>query len=100
MITIPFSVVKVLLLRAPGDATLIEIVYRYLNSHVVTGQNPDIIQAELPRNMGGHNMTVGKPHFEGRVGQSLLNDALKFNDIILRQKNPSLFIWRLFVSDP
>lgn len=57
---------------------------------MVTGQNTDIVQAKLARNVRDHRVTVGQLYFEGGVGQSLLNDALKLNDIILRQKNPSL----------
>ena len=57
---------------------------------MVTRQNADIVHTELPGDMGGHDMTVGKSHFEGGVGQCLFNHTFKFNDIVLRQKNPSL----------
>ncbi len=40
--------------------------------------------------MSGHNMTVGKSHLEGGIRQCLFNHAFKFNNIVLRQKNPSL----------
>ncbi len=79
-----------LLLGAPGDAALGQVVDRNLDGHMVTGQNTDIVQTKLTRNVSDHRVTVGQLHFEGGVGQSLLNDALKLNDIILRQKNPSL----------
>ena len=90
MITIPFCENWVLSLGAPGDAALIEVVNRHFDGHVITGQNADIIHAELPGNVGGHNVAVGKSHLEGGVRQCLFNHAFKLNNIVLRQKNPSL----------
>ncbi len=40
--------------------------------------------------MCGHHVTVGKSHLEGGVGQCLFDHAFKFNNVVLRQKNPSL----------
>ena len=40
--------------------------------------------------MCGHNVAVGKSHLEGSVGQCLFDYAFKFNNVVLRQKNPSL----------
>ena len=39
--------------------------------------------------MGGDNMLVGKLHFEYGVRQSLNYRTLEFNNVILRQNNPS-----------
>ena len=45
-------------------------------------------------------MLIGKLDLEGRVRQSLNNDTLKLDYIILRQNNPSsaLFCDKFFVS--
>ena len=90
MITIPFCENWFLSLGTPGDATLIEVIYRNLNSHMIARQNADIIHAELSRDMSGHQVAVGKSHLEGGVGQCLFDHAFKFNNVVLRQKNPSL----------
>ena len=78
-----------LLLCTPGYAALIEIVYRYLNSYAVTGQNSDIVHSELSRNMSSNNMLVRKLYFKGRIGQCLNYHTFKFYNIILWQNNPS-----------
>ena len=78
-----------LLLCTPSDASLVEVVNRNLNGNTVTGQNSDIIHSQLTGNMSRHNVLIGKLHFEGGIGQSLDNNTLKFNNIILRQNNPS-----------
>jgi hypothetical protein len=39
--------------------------------------------------MCGHDMTVGQLHFEGGIGKCFHNRAFKFNNVILRQNNPS-----------
>ena len=39
--------------------------------------------------MGGDNVLVGKLHFEYGVGQSLYYRTLEFNNVILRQNDPS-----------
>ena len=57
---------------------------------MIARQNTDIIHAELPGNVSSHDVTVGKSHLEGCVGQCLFDYAFKFNNIVLRQKNPSL----------
>ena len=37
-------------------------------------------------------MLIRQLDLEGRIGQSLNNDTLKLNNVVLRQKNPSLHI--------
>ena len=39
--------------------------------------------------MCGHDVTIGQLDFEGGIGQSLYNRSFKFNNVILRQNNPS-----------
>ena len=78
-----------LLLCAPGYASFVEVVNRNLYGYAVTGQNSYIIHSELSRNMSSYYMLIGKLYLEDRVGQCLNYRALKFNNIILRQNNPS-----------
>ena len=78
------------LFRTPGDTALIQVVDGDLYGHLVTGQNLDIIHAQLSGNMSGNDVLIRQLDFEGRVGQCLNNDALKLDNIVLRQKNPSL----------
>ena len=85
------------LFGTPGNASLGEVIYRHLNGYAITGQNTDIVHAKLSRNVCGHDMTVGKLYLEGGIGQRLNHNTLKFNHIILWQKNPSLFL--IFATD-
>lgn len=78
------------LLCTPGDTAFIEIVYRHFDGHLVTGQNSDIVHAKLSGDMSRYNMLIRKLYLEGGIRQCLYNRTLKFNYIILRQKNPSL----------
>ena len=78
-----------LLLSAPGNASLSEVVNRNLNGNTVTGQNSDIVHTKLTGNMSSHDMPIGKLHLEGGVGQSLNHSTFKFDNVILRQNNPS-----------
>ena len=77
------------LLGSPCDATLCEVIYRNLNCYVVAGENSNIVNSELTRNMSCHDVTVGKLYLEGRVGQCLNYRTFKFNYIVLWQNNPS-----------
>ena len=78
-----------LLLCTPGYASLVEVVYRYLNGYTVTGQYSNIVHSELSRNMSCYDMLIGKLYLEGGIGQRLYYRAFKFNNIILWQNNPS-----------
>jgi hypothetical protein len=40
--------------------------------------------------MSRYDMLIGKLYFEGCVGHCFHNHTLKFNHVILRQKNPSI----------
>lgn len=82
--TIPF------LFRAPGDTSLGRVVYRDLNGHFITGQNPNIIHSKLARKMRGYDHIVGQLYFELRIGKSFYDHSLEFNNIVFRQNNPSL----------
>ena len=77
------------LLCTPGYASLCQVVYRHLNGYAVTGQNSDIVYSQLSRNVRGHYVSVGKLYLEVGVGQSLNYRTLKFDNVILRQNNPS-----------
>ena len=74
---------------SPGDTSLVEVVNRNLNRNAVTGKNSDIVHTKLTRNTSRNDVLVGKLYLEGRVRQSLNNNAFKFN-CVLRQNNPSV----------
>ena len=78
------------LFRTPGDTALFQVVDGNLNGYLITGQNFDIIHAQLSGNMSRDHVLIRQLDLEGRVGQCLNDDALKLNNIVLRQKNPSL----------
>ena len=81
--------VSVLLFCSPGYSAFIEVVYRHLNSNLITRQNSDIVHAELSRYVSRYDMLVGKLHLEGGVGKCLNNCTLKFDYVIFTQNNPS-----------
>ena len=74
--TIPF------LFGTPCDPAFAQVVNRNLDCHLITRQNPDIVHSEFPGNVRGHDMTVGKLHFEGGVRQCFQNHAFKFHYIV------------------
>ena len=78
-----------LLLCTPSDASFGQVVYRHLNGYAVTGQYSDIVHSKLTGNMGSYDVSIRKLHFEGRIGQCLDYRTFKFDNIILRQNNPS-----------
>ena len=80
------------LFRTPGDTALIQVVNGNLNGHLVTGQNLDIVHSQLSGNMSRDNVLIRQLDLEVCVGQSLNDNAFKLNNIVLRQKNPSLHI--------
>ena len=80
------------LFHTPGNASLVEVVYRNLNSNTVTGQNTDIIHSQLSGYMCGHYVAVRKLNLEGGAGQCLCYHTFKFNNIILWQNNHSLSV--------
>ena len=81
--TIPFCTFELWLFGPPSDTSLIQVVNRHFNGNVISGQNSDIVQSELSRNVCGHKVTVGKSHLEGGVRQCLFYYTFKLNDIIL-----------------
>ena len=74
---------------SPRDSSLGKIIDRNLDRDLITGGYLDIVHTELARDVGGYNMLVGKLHFEYGVRQSLNYRTLEFNNVILRQNNPS-----------
>jgi hypothetical protein len=86
-VTIPF------LFGTPSDAALGQVIDRDLDGYLITGQNPYIVHSELARNMGVHDVSVGKLYLEVCVRQRLQHDSLELYNIILRQKNPSSLIY-------
>ena len=85
-----------LLLGSPGYASLCEIVNRDLNGNLVTRQYSNIVHSELSGDRSCYYVSVGKLYFEDRVWQCLNYRAFKFNNIILRQNNPSSAIYSCF----
>ena len=77
------------LLCTPGNASLRKVIYRHLDGYAVTGQNSDIVHSQLSRDMSRYYMPIGKLDLEGGVRQCLNDGTLKFDNIILRQNNPS-----------
>ena len=82
--TFPF-----LLFSAPGYASFVEVVNRNLNGDFVTRQDSYVVHSELSRNVCGDYMTVREFNLEDRVGHRLNNGTFKFNNVVLRQNNPS-----------
>ena len=80
---------QLFLFCSPSDSALIEIVYRYLNSDLISRQNSDIVHTKLSRYVSRYYVLVGKLYLEGRVGQRLNYRTFKFDYIILTQNNPS-----------
>ena len=78
-----------LLLCTPGYASLVEVVYRDLNGHAVTGQYSNIVHTKLSRYVSSHYMLIGKLYLEGRIGQCLNYCTFKLDNVILWQNNPS-----------
>ena len=70
------------LFRTPGDATLIQVVYRNLNGYAVTGQYLDIIHAQSAGDMSSYNVLIGQLHLEGCVRQCLDYHTFKFDYIV------------------
>ena len=90
--TIPFLLYldSAVLFRAPGNASLGQVINRNLNGYAIPGQNFNIVHTKLSRNMGCYHMSVGKLDLEASVGQSLNHYAFKLDDVILLcQNNPS-----------
>ena len=82
-----------LLLLSPGDTPLRDIVRRYRDGDRVSHENSDIVHAKLTGYGSGHDVTVRQLDFEHRVRQYFDYHAVfKFNQIVLWQNNPSLFI--------
>ena len=78
-----------LLLCTPGNASFGEVVNRNLNRNAVARQYSYIVHSQLTRDMSRYYMLIGKLYLEGRVGQCLNYCALKFDNVILWQNNPS-----------
>jgi len=78
-----------LLLRSPGYTTLGKIVDRYLYGDLVSRQYSDIVHSKLSRYGSRYYVAIGKLYLEDRVGQCLNYRTFKFDNIILRQNNPS-----------
>ena len=78
-----------LLLGTPGYAALSKIVNRYLYGNLVARQYSDIVHSKLSGDRSRYYVSVGKLYLEERVRQCLNYRTFKFNNIILRQNNPS-----------
>ena len=85
-----------LLLGTPGYTTLSEIVNGYLYGNLVSRQYSDIVHSKLSGNRSRYYVSVGKLYLEDSVRQCLNYCAFKFNNIILRQNNPSSALYLCF----
>ena len=84
---------KIKLLFSPGDTAFGKVIDRDLYGHGITGENLDIVHAKLAGNMCGHNMAVRQLYLENGIRKCFEHHAvLKFDHIVLRQKNPSLTV--------
>ena len=93
---IPYLSLRILLLLvaglfcAPGDASFCEVVNRYLNSYLITGQYSDIVHSELSGYMSVYYMSVRELNLEVSVGQCLNYLTFIFDNIVLRHNYPPL----------
>ena len=93
---IPYLSLRILLLLvaglfcAPSDAALCEVVNRYLNSYLITGQYSDIVHSELTGYMCVYYMSVRKLNLEVGIGQCLNYLTFIFDNIVLRHNFPPL----------
>src|SRR5262245_5812741 len=78
-----FSLLVFWLLVSIGDAAAAEVVRRELDLHAVTGEDPDVVHAHLPRDVGEHLVPVLELDAEHGVGQRLDHRALYQNRVIL-----------------
>ena len=92
-IVLYLSFQKIILLFSPSDTAFGKVVNRDFNGHGITGENFDIIHAKFAGNMCGHNMAVRQLYLENGIRKCFKHYAvLKFDHIVLRQKNPSLTV--------
>ena len=85
-----------LLLGSPGYAALSKIVNRYLYGNLVARQYSDIVHSKLSGYRSRYYVSVWKLYLEDSVRQCLNYCAFKFNNIILRQNNPSSALYLCF----
>ena len=78
------------LFSSPRDSSLGEVVNGNFDRNLITGEDLDIIHAELARNMSGDDVPIGKLNLEYGIRQSLNYRTLEFYNVVLRQNNPSL----------
>lgn len=48
----------IVLFIAPDDSSLIKIIRRQFNCHLISRKNPDIVHTKLPADMSEHHMLV------------------------------------------
>ncbi len=64
---------------AIGDPATAEIIRGQFNRHSIPGQDPNVIFAHFPGNMGEHNMTIVELNPEHGVGKWFNNGSFDFN---------------------
>ena len=67
-----------------GDAALGEVIGRQLHSHLIAGQDSNIVFAHLSGNMRDHYMAIFQFHSEHGVGQGFDDAALYFDMVFFR----------------
>ena len=74
-------------LVAEGDAALVEVVWRHLDGHPVTGNGADAELLHLACGVGDDLVIVLQLHPEARVWQHLGYDAFELEHFFFRHKN-------------
>ena len=85
--TTPF--LSLALFSTPSDTSFVKVVYGYFNSNLITRQNSDIIHAQLSGDMCGDNMLIRQLNLEGSIRQCFDYRTFEFDNVVLRQNNPS-----------
>jgi hypothetical protein len=72
------------LLRSENNSGPRQVVGREFHSDLVTGKNPDVMHAHLPRDVTQHHVAILEFHSEGGIGQVLDDLALHLDGIVFR----------------
>src|SRR5438067_4720857 len=77
-----------LLSEPVSDASALQVIRRKLDQDAVARQHLDEVEPDLAGDVGEHLVPVRQLHFEHRVGQRLLDDALYLNRVFLGHTLP------------
>ena len=69
-----------------------QIIWRHLNSYLVTGQDLDKVHSELAGNVRQNGVPVANVNGKHCIRQCIDNDALKFNYVVFAKLKPPLVL--------